>query len=207
LYEADKDYNWSFFESTKKVQISGINVGIACFNSSWLCRDDNDFGMIAIGGSQIEKALSELEKTTFKIALMHHPIDFMRQIDQEHIKPLLHNNFDLILTGHTHKIESGHHQTLEGNVLISVSESIISSGNIEDGYTTGYSIVKVFPGEKYEISFRKYLPKHGKFVPNTDIGQDDGKKIFLIPSQAEQILDTKIRQIIKNIKSSHLEEM
>lgn len=204
-----KDYNDvknTNFQTTAIVKINNLTLGIACLNSAWLCSGGykDDYGNLILGKSQIEQALTDLEDTDFKIALFHHPIEFFTKKDRQYIEPLLLNNFNVILNGHSHKIEGGYYQTLKGNAFISVSPAVLGNKESDNQYSTGYTIIE-FNNSKYVMHCRKYLWDKKKFVPNVDIGEDDGKKTFIVSEERQQIED-KINNVLAHIVNTHIDK-
>ncbi len=195
-----KDYpnsELSNFENSFKLNLDNRNIGISCFNSSWLCKNDDDKGNILLGKNQIENSLVFLKECDFKIALIHHPLEFFKEFDFEDIKPLIYKNYDTLLTGHVHKLDSEYAQNLNGRIFISVANSTIADTPKESVYVNGYTIVDFNNHSNIQVEYRKYIEKHEIFVPNTDIGTEDGKKIF------EVLKDEKLAEYYGKIDLVH----
>ncbi|MBP2284812.1 putative MPP superfamily phosphohydrolase [Flavobacterium sp. CG_23.5] len=178
-----KDYpnsQLSNFENSFKLNIDNRSIGISCLNSSWLCKNEDDKGNILLGKNQIENSLVFLNECDFKIALIHHPLEFFKEFDFVDIKPLIYKNYDTLLTGHVHKLDSEYAQNLNGRIFISVANSTIADAPKESLYVNGYTIIDFNNHSNIQVEYRKYIEVHEKFVPNTDIGTEDGKKIFEI---------------------------
>jgi len=138
------------------------------------------------------------------MALFHHPIEFFTKEDKENIEPLLLNNFNVILNGHSHKIESGYHQTLKGDAFISISPAVLGIKETDARFPTGYTIIK-FDKNKYVVYYRKYLRDYNKFVPNVDIGNDKGERTFTI-SEGQQKIEKEISKALAHIENTHIDE-
>ena len=194
------------FQTTAIVGMNSLNLGIACFNSAWLCskKGQDDHGNLILGKNQIEQALKDIKDTNFKIALFHHPIEFFMEKDREYIEPLLFNNFNVILNGHSHKIESGYYQTLKGSVFISVSPAVLGTRETDARFPTGYTVIK-FDKDKYIVYHRKYLWDSNKFVPNVNIGDNKGEKTFIISAEQQEIKNT-ISKALTHIENTHIDE-
>ena len=87
FYRNYPNSQWSNFDFSKKITLGDNNIGISCLNSSWLCYDENDFGNLVLGKSQIENSLGFIEDTDFKISIFHHPLEFFIEEDKNVIKP------------------------------------------------------------------------------------------------------------------------
>nr|WP_315198218.1 metallophosphoesterase [uncultured Flavobacterium sp.] len=193
FYKDYPDSKLSNFENSFKINLDNRSVGISCFNSSWLCKSDDDKGNILLGKNQIENSLTFLDECDFKIALIHHPLEFFIDFDFDDIKPLIYKKYDTLLTGHVHKLDSEYAQNLNGRLFISVANSTIADTPKESVYVNGYTIIDFNNHSNIQVEYRKYIEIHEKFVPNTDIGTEDGKKIF------EILKDEKLAEYYRKI--------
>lgn len=170
----------SLFENTFILKIGLLNVGVTCLNSSWLCKDDHDKENLIIGKNQIENSLDKLKNCQVKLALSHHPLEFLAEFDRDPVKMELYKNYDILFTGHVHELASSYTQDLYGNIFISIANSTIGDNPKERKHTNGYTILELSPNEKIKTLYRKYIENHKKFVPNTEIGTEDGTKEWQI---------------------------
>lgn len=201
FYKDYQDAELSNFENSFKLKIDGVDIGISCLNSSWLCKNDDDKGNILLGKNQIDNSLSFIDKTSFKIALIHHPLEFFKEFDFEDIKPIIYKNYDILLTGHVHKLDAEYAMNLNGKIFISVANSTIADNPKEREYINGYTIIDFNNHSNIQVEYRKYIEKTNNFVPNTDIGTEDGKKTFQI-LQNEQLVDYyKKVELVSSIKN------
>lgn len=207
FYQKYNDKNSSNFENTFKLKLDNYTVGITCLNSSWLCKDDNDKENILLGKNQIENSISEIQDCQVKLVLSHHPLEFFKEFDRESLKMSIYRNYDILFTGHVHELASSYTQDLLGNIFISIANSTIGDSPTERKYVNGYTIVDLYPSEKIVTLYRKFIETHSKFVPNTDIGTEDGKKIFLILKDEKLEMFEKNQRIIDGIESRFCEKL
>jgi 3',5'-cyclic AMP phosphodiesterase CpdA len=84
--------------------IAGQTVALLGLNSAWLCASDKDKAQgLVIGERQARTTLEQSEDTDMRIALLHHPFDWLREFDQNDSAALLLDNCDFILHGHLHR--------------------------------------------------------------------------------------------------------
>jgi predicted MPP superfamily phosphohydrolase len=179
----------TFFDSNYIIE--DLNIGISCLNSSWRCADDLDKGNLLIGKEQIDSSKEFIDDMDIKIAIMHHPFEYLLDVDKKSIKSLMSSTFDILLVGHTHSIDVAFTRDFYGTMLICQSNSTLSDFPEDIDFQNGYSIINFEKEKTVTIAYRKYLPNHEKFVSNTDIGNDKG--IFLIEyPNTEHILQNKI---------------
>jgi len=195
------------FDNSFTIKIADYNVGITCLNSSWLCKDDDDMGNLLIGKNQLENSLKNIEKTNIKIALAHHPIEFIQKFDKDSVKSLLYKHYDIFLTGHVHELDANYSKDLFGSIFVSIANSTVADNPKGRKYANGYTIIEFTPQQKYKVTYRKYIELHDKFVPNTDIGTEDGSKTFKIPEK-ESIDRFSLNQtLVSSIESRFCEKL
>lgn len=195
------------FEFSYKLNIGRYKVGITCLNSAWLCKDDFDKENLLLGKNQIENSLLEISDCQVKLALTHHPLEFFKEFDRETLKSAIYRNYDIIFTGHVHELSSSYTSDLLGNIFISIANSTIGDFPKERKYVNGYTIVDLEPNHEIVTHYRKFIETHGIFVPNTDIGTEDGKKLFPILKDDKLEVFEANQQIIEGIESRFCEKL
>jgi len=207
FYNEHNNITTNNFENTFVLKLNGYNVGITCLNSSWLCKDDSDENNILLGKEQIENSLKDLKGCQIKLALSHHPLYFFQSYDRDEVKDILYKHYDIMFTGHVHALDSNYEQGLSGNIFLSVANSTIGDNPKERKYVNGYTIIEMSPNDKITTSYRKYIEKHQKFVPNTDIGTEDGTKSFVIPKDEDSKVLHKKLEIINDLRNSQFNNL
>jgi predicted Zn-dependent protease/predicted phosphodiesterase/Cdc6-like AAA superfamily ATPase len=154
---------------TKKIDINGINIGIAGFNSVWSCAGEDDDRHLWMAGqwqfTKAEKALADLD---IKIGLIHHPVDWLCQAERELAKTRLTGNFDFLLHGHTHNTWLD-----ENTNLITVTAGATGASNKEE---FGFNITQLDLAKgKGKTHLFTYSPQHDKWATAIDPDHaDDG---------------------------------
>jgi predicted phosphodiesterase len=89
------------------IDIRGVRIGVLPINSALFCQDDDDHDKLWIGRRCLGPALEELEQTgaNLKVALMHHPLDWISSFERANIKADLQYAVDFILRGHLHETD------------------------------------------------------------------------------------------------------
>jgi calcineurin-like phosphoesterase family protein len=81
-------------------------VGVIGLNTAWLAHQDDGQGKLVVGERLVRQALKELdeadEPATVRVALLHHPLDWLRDFERDSVKGLLLESVDYILHGHLH---------------------------------------------------------------------------------------------------------
>ena len=104
---------------TQEIDVRGIRIGIVAINSALFSLDQNDHGKLWIGRRCLDEAIEKLNGLSphLRIALIHHPLEWLHEDERSNIQAKLSNNVDCILRGHLHEAESGARITSTTSVL------------------------------------------------------------------------------------------
>jgi tetratricopeptide (TPR) repeat protein/predicted phosphodiesterase len=90
--------------------IDGRKIALLGINSAWMCArhkdEDGDFsdqGYLCIGEPQIYDSLENNSDSDIKIAVLHHPLDWLTPFDSSRNEVHLKRKCNFILHGHAHK--------------------------------------------------------------------------------------------------------
>jgi UDP-2,3-diacylglucosamine pyrophosphatase LpxH len=89
------------------VEVRGTKLGVLSINSALFCQDDEDHNKLLIGRRSLGVALDKLQslKAELNVALIHHPLDWLSDLERSNIKSALQSHVDFILRGHLHETE------------------------------------------------------------------------------------------------------
>lgn len=174
-----KYFHNKIYSTRKLLNVKGMILGFGLFNSSWLCANDEDYENLFLTEKQISDASDSLGQCDIKIALVHHPFDWLHPKDRELTENDLKRNFPLILTGHLHRPITA--STADTNAeSINLTARAFFGGHtgaeVEDGIQT-YEID--LENKSINILFDKFIRKRNVFDKDTDHA-DDGKISFPI---------------------------
>ncbi|NMW19693.1 MAG: SUMF1/EgtB/PvdO family nonheme iron enzyme [Chlorobiaceae bacterium] len=91
------------------ITIRNTRIAVLPLNSALFCIDDNDNNKLFIGRRCLDSAVKQLQspvEADLKIALLHHPLDWLSPIERANIKATLGAAVDLVLQGHYHETET-----------------------------------------------------------------------------------------------------
>ena len=156
-FDADRYYY------VKLLELAGIRLAILGINSSWLAESDADEARrLVIGERQTRLALSDAEGygADIRVALLHHPSEWIRGFDRGDSMALLLDKCDFVLHGHLHDAST--------NILSSPDSSamVIAAGACYDtrSYPNSYSFVNLdLNSRRGTIHFRSYSDRQGGF--------------------------------------------
>lgn len=200
LYNNCPNIRCSFLGTTFKYDVNGDEVVFVGFNSAWNAFDDNDYELgLVLGEPQYTACKSDIEKSRIKIALMHHPIDWLK-FEKDTIGKWYYKDFDLSLIGHVHDGNTTVETKLYGTLFTNIAPSCIS--DIRAGYgafANGVSIIEYDPYLRtIDCSYYIYNFAKRSYVLNSTIA-DNGIYHFTIPNpnsdQLEDVIDSAFRYI------------
>ncbi|QQD73168.1 metallophosphoesterase [Acidithiobacillus ferrivorans] len=191
---------------TYKLTIGSNNIGLAMLNSAWLTKGggSKDYGSLYVGERQVECALEEINGCDVKIALMHHPLEWLNPAEREVIMRSLSRNFDALFCGHNHSATTSALTTNSGALFVSNAGCIYQSRD----YFNGYFLVE-FDSNKSDwiVSAREYYSQRNEFDISPRFSHD-GIMIFSIskrsPESSVLIPANIVQAAQKNINSKLL---
>ncbi len=101
------------------VDLNGDRLAILPINSALFCQDDHDHGQLFIGRRCLDAALADLGKhgDALKIALVHHPLDWLNPIESANIQAEIEASVQILLRGHLHETRIDEIASPEGRML------------------------------------------------------------------------------------------
>lgn len=93
-------------KAVEVIDIRGVRVAVAAFNSAWFAQDDEDASKLWLGEANVDLAGQHIRRqkgVALSVALMHHPIEALAEQERDNVEMHLERNFDLLLRGHLHK--------------------------------------------------------------------------------------------------------
>jgi tetratricopeptide (TPR) repeat protein len=94
------------YANIKKIPIDDKEIALRGINSAWMCGRNKgktgDYGLAIVGEPQIFDAIEKISGAALKIAVLHHPFDWLAEFDRNRIEDPLKQECDFILRGHQH---------------------------------------------------------------------------------------------------------
>ncbi len=184
LFDPYEERNYWGYSATRK------SVSFVGLNSTWLsCARQNgnsDRGFLRVEPFVLTNLIKQLPQDTLKVALLHHPLDWLEEGTRDAVSSQLIKEFDLVLFGHVHTCDASNLMRDHSNCLF------IQSPPLRAGWskgTNGYAILRCNTSHrKYEIEYRSYSATRREFV----IGEDYSKNGIRYPrSEDEEFFKNK----------------
>lgn len=196
----------SLFEfSLRFKDVAGKSVGISSLNSAWRCYDDNDLGNLFIGENQVNSNYKFIKDCDLKIAIVHHQLDWISEVEKRTIHSHINRNFDIVFSGHVHEHMSNMNTGFTGSCFHNVSPSGLNQIRSDKTlFQNGFTLVDY--NNSITCHYLKYEHNQQKFVENTDV-VEKGIKKFLKPQTESEDELIIYREAIENIKEDHYSDM
>lgn len=197
LYSGIADVKTSFLGTTYIINIGNTSIGFAGFNSVWNCSDDNDKeNGICISESQYKFCTDALQSCDYKIALMHHPLDWLDK-EKDSIQCWIKKDYDILLDGHVHTGDTSIITKVYGSLYIDTAPSFENDIRSSNGaFQNGVNIIEI-NDEKTLVSHKDFKYDH-KTRTYPDVLADN---LNYVAYSSEE--DRIVSKSIKYIKSTH----
>ncbi len=190
------------FGSTHKLVANRKKIGIAALNSSWRCYSKDDMGKLIISEQQVAKCILNIEDCDIKIALMHHPLDWLIENERETITNYITKEFDLLLLGHVHLTKTSMSRGFTGTLFTNISPSGLNDIRSDSRqFSNGFTVID-YDSSSVSCEYYRYNHDLKSFTLNTDIAEN-GKFELEVPSEKSKKKQTIELELIANIKEDH----
>ncbi len=100
----------SNYSNIRSLTVGGKRIALLGINSAWMCarrknskNEIDDKGVVVIGEPQIYESLRDISEFDIKIAVLHHPFEWLAEFESSQIKRRLISGCNFILRGHQHE--------------------------------------------------------------------------------------------------------
>jgi predicted phosphodiesterase len=143
--------------------LSGRRIALLGLNSAWLCASDRDKEQGLVIGERQTRAALDTEQAAdaeFKIALLHHPLDWLREFDQNDSAVMLLDSCDFVLHGHLHRTEMAQLVTPDSGAMVIASGACYETRQ----YPNSYNFVRLdLSAGAGTVYLRRYSDAGGGF--------------------------------------------
>jgi formylglycine-generating enzyme required for sulfatase activity/predicted phosphodiesterase len=138
----------SAWASHSVFETRGRKVGIAGLNSAFMCgRQDasssrGDYGGLVVGEPQLRAALKPIADAEIRIAIMHHPFEWLAEFDRSDIRRELLSSAHFLLSGHVHQAEIRAERGTDGDcVALPAGASYDRRNSTNQNYVNSFNFV------------------------------------------------------------------
>ncbi|MDD4652439.1 MAG: metallophosphoesterase, partial [Methanothrix sp.] len=193
------------YANVRKMPIGDKQLALLGLNSAWMCGRNKatigDKGFVIVGEPQIHSILDEISDADLKIAVLHHPFDWLTEFDCNRIETRLLQGCDFILRGHQHKPKVEVTSGTSGNCVIIPAGASYDRRMAENpAYANSYNFVHLdLDTGKGTVFLRRWSDPRNRWVEDID-SCDDGECPFSLFESASGVSSSeKAPQSIKII--------
>lgn len=172
--------------------IGGKKISLLGLNSAWACgryKDESgkvdDRSHLFVGEPQIFDSLKMIADADIKIAVLHHPLDWLNEVDRDFVEVRLMKGCDFILQGHQHKPNVSVNHSISGDCTIIPAGTCYNRRTVGDlRYINAYNFVHLdFDSGKGNVFLRRWSDQRSEWVEDID-SYMQGAFEFLLPEAA-----------------------
>jgi 3',5'-cyclic AMP phosphodiesterase CpdA len=169
----------------KKLNFGNYTAAILGLNSAWssgnaiLANDGgvHDKGNLVLGEKQMRDAIEQSSGVDFRIAIMHHPLSYLNDFDNQDVVRLMSRDCNFLLRGHLHESDFERKTSVQGDLIVIPSGAVYQDRKL----VNSYNLVVLDPGSrKARVLFRRYSDMQEAWLKDLDVtGEDnDGELLF-----------------------------
>ena len=187
------------YASIRRIEAGGKQIALLGINSAWMCARNkdaagevNDDGYMVVGEPQIHDALEQIAKADLRLAVIHHPFDWLKEFDRNRVEARLMRECDFILRGHEHKPQVQVIGGTMGNCVIIPAGASYKRRIAEDPrYTNAYNFVHLdFDAGEGMVYLRRWSDPRNAWIEDID-SYPDGQFPFTLlakgPSNSKSV--------------------
>jgi hypothetical protein len=169
---ADADY-----ASVLRLTLGNTQVALLGLNSALMCarhKDEkggiDDARRLIVGELQIYDRLAEIKDADIKIAVMHHPFDWLSEFDRNRIEDRLRRACHFVLHGHEHRPKVQVTFGTGGDCVVIPAGASYDRRIAENPrYTNAYNLVRLnLANGTGRIYLRRWSEPRNAWIPDTD---------------------------------------
>jgi tetratricopeptide (TPR) repeat protein/predicted phosphodiesterase len=192
------------FADIRRMQIGDKEIALIGLNSAWMCGRNKDKigdkGFVIVGEPQIHNNIEEISDADFRIAVLHHPFDWLTEFDCDRIETPLKQGCDFVLRGHQHKPKVEITGGTSGDCIIIPAGASYDRRMAENPrYANSYNFVHLdFDTGKGTVFLRRWSDPRNKWLEDID-SCDGGKCEFSLIKSASDGSSKETAPPTKNI--------
>lgn len=152
----------------RRLDINGRSVGLALLNSAWRCSGAEDRGKLLVGIPQAEAALRAVSDCDVRLAVMHHPLDWLASFEADQLQSEFETLGAVVLSGHEHSAKPSALKSPRGESLYLRAGCLYSGSD----YPNSYFLIDVDPDDRVvRVHIRRWAPDLREFSSATEVAK------------------------------------
>jgi predicted phosphodiesterase len=192
----------SFVVDGKQVALLGLNSALMCGRNKNAEGEVSDQNFLIVGEPQLYEPLKQLAQAQVRIAVLHHPFEWLVEFDRDHVENRLRRDCHFILCGHQHKPNISVERGMVGDcVIIPAGASYDTRVASNPRYTNSYNFVHLdFETAQGTIYLRRWSEPRDQWIEDID-SHKGGMVQFSLPDSLRNIAPSSIKPDQKQQKT------
>lgn len=192
-------------------QLNDEKIAFVSINTAWLSDIGNHRSVLSSASSvsvndkdnllyplaALEEIRREIRQSgsKFKVLLAHHPLYFLKDMNQFEVENFVYGEFDAVFYGHIHKIGS----KMIGNGVSGIFEHY-AKASLTSKENVGCTIVNI------SDDFTEYGVRELTYVPDGKVCVETGKIVYTLPQGEEKQRQSQLRKKVHERISIELDD-
>jgi predicted phosphodiesterase len=210
------EYSPRQLHSVRTFEKVGYKIGIACLNTAWHsarfkihpadATADSvvwDHGVLRVAESQIRDTLKQTGNANLSIAIMHHPLYWLAELEQAKAELMISRHCHVVLHGHEHRPNMSRLSNAFGDVVtIPAGASYNRRIAADPRYTNAFNFCSIELESNVGTIFHRIWSEEHDEWRRDDRFWADGRSLFFIqkkqPSDQQKIARKALNQLSRN---------
>ena len=192
------------YASTIKLELGGKKIALVGLNSAWMCArgNESDYWHVVVGELQVQDALKSVQDADLRIAVLHHPVDWIAPFERNIIEAILERKCHFILHGHEHNTQIRIVNDILGDcITIPAGASYWRRGQQDISFISSYNYVHLdLDTGKGTVFLRKWNDQKEEWSSDTEASIDGQNKFEYLPRYLDKDKHSKLDSLISGQK-------
>lgn len=173
-----------------KRTIDNKKIGIVSLNTSWRAFIGDHTNKLLLSKEIVARSVKKINNCDIKIAIMHHPLEDLRNFNQFEVEDIIHEHFHILTTGHYHKHKPSILFSTNTGILKLSSMALMSN---KDGSENGFTLLD-FDLNTFEVNIQKH-----RYINSDNVFSLTHSYNTSIPVEKEKEREVKIYKQTKKL--------
>jgi formylglycine-generating enzyme required for sulfatase activity/predicted MPP superfamily phosphohydrolase len=206
-FEGRLEFSDEQYFYAKCFEVGGRSVAVLGLNSAWLSSAKDDRNNLRITEKQVREALNKAKAADLRIALMHHPFDWLHDDDRGDVQTLLCAECHFVLHGHLHDVGLLSAATPDSETMVFAGGACYAGRK----YPNAYNFVRLdLNSLRGKVYLRMYSDRQGGFWTKDVINYQnarDGEYQFKLPKVSMAVAKLVSRLKDQDVEQAVLDEL
>jgi predicted phosphodiesterase len=200
------------------IEKDGYKIGVACLNTAWLSgrftvepRPSTnpmfwDRGLLRTTEAQIDEALKTVAGAHIAIAVMHHPLHWLEEVEQAKAEQMIANDCHVVLHGHEHRPNMSRLSNAFGETVTIPAGACYNRRTSSDPrYSNAYNFCSVHLDTSAGTIFHRVWSEENRKWRRDERFWENGQSTFFIQKKQASEQQKIARKSLNHLSKKYLE--